>query len=107
MDDRERNGEDESQRQGSVDPEIGRTLGGTGSHHRASYSDPTPAAGARLVKENDEDRAVTGDAAGAGTERTANAPRTGPPDARSGQSRPRPSEDALRGAVGREPPPAG
>ena len=32
--------------------ENGRSLGGTGTHHRASYSDPTPAAGERLARDN-------------------------------------------------------
>jgi hypothetical protein len=32
--------------------ENGRSLGGTGTHHRASYSDPTPAAGEWLARQN-------------------------------------------------------
>ena len=31
--------------------ENGRSLGGTGTHHRASYSDPTPATGERMAEE--------------------------------------------------------
>lgn len=50
--DRDRNGT------GGMDPEIGRSLGGTGSHHRASYSDPTPAAGEQLARESDVDEAT-------------------------------------------------
>jgi hypothetical protein len=50
--DRDRNGA------GGMDPEIGRSLGGTASHHRASYSDPTPAAGERLARESDIDEAT-------------------------------------------------
>ena len=91
--------------------ENGRSLGGTGTHHRASYSDPTPATGARMARD-DVDQATGRSTPGPGSPEwmrqpvdqthgahiaeDANSRKATMRDVRTGEERPHPDRDELR-----------
>ena len=92
--------------------ENGRSLGGTGTHHRASYSDPTPATGARMARD-DVDQATGRSTPGPGSPEwmrqpvdqtgfgahiaeDANSRKAPLRDVRTGEEREQPDRDELR-----------